>query len=153
YTGGSRRIHLQKNHNPRASNAQRAPNVRHPYNRADGRMITMVTRTKLFADIPFAHRQHGHDGHCDCLHGHNCSIPVTFEADGPDINGFVVDVGKLKYLERWIDEVLDHACLINKDDEEGKRLVLSNPDLFKFAILDDVSCEGLAKFVYEEFNT
>ncbi len=115
-------------------------------------MITLVTCTKLFADIPFAHRQHLHDGHCAFIHGHNWSIQVTFEAERPDINGFVVDFGKLKYLERWIDEVLDHACLINKDDEEGKRLVLSNPDLFKFVILDDVSCEGLAKFVCEEFN-
>ncbi len=112
----------------------------------------MVTCTKLYADIPFAHRQHVHDGHCAFIHGHNWSIQVTFEAERPDINGFVVDFGKLKYLQRWIDEVLDHACLIDKDDEEGKRLVLSNPNLFKFAILEDVSCEGLAKYVYEEFN-
>lgn len=115
-------------------------------------MITLVTCTKLYADIPFAHRQHVHDGHCAFIHGHNWSIQVTFEAERPDINGFVVDFGKLKYLKRWIDEVLDHACLIDKDDEEGKRLVLSNPNLFKFAILEDVSCEGLAKYVYEEFN-
>ena len=115
-------------------------------------MITLVTCTKLYADIPFAHRQHVHDGHCAFIHGHNWSIQVTFEAERPDINGFVVDFGKLKYFKRWIDEVLDHACLIDKDDEEGKRLVLSNPNLFKFAILEDVSCEGLAKYVYEEFN-
>ncbi len=86
----------------------------------------MTTCKKIYSDSPWAHRQHRHDGHCALIHGHNWSIAITFGAEALDENGFVVDFGKLKFLERWIDEHLDHACVFNAEDPMKDRLLIAN---------------------------
>jgi 6-pyruvoyltetrahydropterin/6-carboxytetrahydropterin synthase len=60
----------------------------------------MLTCKKTYFDVPFAHRQHLHDGHCSFVHGHNWDISITFACDKTDENGFVVDFGKLKFLKK-----------------------------------------------------
>jgi 6-pyruvoyltetrahydropterin/6-carboxytetrahydropterin synthase len=110
----------------------------------------MITCTKLYSDIPFAHRQNKHDGHCSLIHGHNWSFEITFAAKQLDSNGFVVDFGKLKYIKKWIEDNLDHACLFNSDDKD----ILSLPtNLFKFHVVEDCSCEGLAIYLYGVFSS
>lgn len=112
----------------------------------------MLTCKKTYRDIPFAHRQHRHDGHCSLIHGHNWAITVTFACSEIDENGFVVDFGKLKYLKTWIDENLDHACLFNESDPEKDALLANAGHLFKAYILPNSSCEGVAQHIYEIFN-
>jgi 6-pyruvoyltetrahydropterin/6-carboxytetrahydropterin synthase len=85
----------------------------------------MITCQKTYSDIPWAHRQHRHDGHCALIHGHNGSITLTFGCHAPDENGFVVDFGKLKFLQRWIDETLDHACVFSTEDPLREALLRS----------------------------
>lgn len=113
----------------------------------------MYTCQKTYTDIPFAHRQHRHDGHCSFIHGHNWSFSFTFGCKKLDECGFVVDFGKLKPIREWIDEHLDHACVFNRDDpllerfqalkEESGKLV------FHAYVVDLCSSEGLAKHLYE----
>ena len=110
----------------------------------------MITCTKKYTDIPFAHRQHLHDGHCAFIHGHNWAISITFEAKKLDENGFVVDFGKLKYIKKWIEENLDHKCLLCKDDPCLPELL--NSKYFDILVVNDCSCEGLAKYVFEEIG-
>lgn len=112
----------------------------------------MLTCKKTYRDIPFAHRQHLHVGHCAHIHGHNWAITLTFACRETDANGFVVDFGALKYLKAWIDEHLDHACLFNENDPEKDALLASVGHLFKPYILPNCSCEGLARHIYEVFN-
>ena len=112
----------------------------------------MLTCTKSYRDIPFAHRQHHHEGHCSFIHGHNWTITLTFACRETDKNGFVVDFGKLGYLKQWIKENLDHACLFNADDPAMDRLLKSEPSLFKPYIIPNCSCEGVAQHLYEVFN-
>lgn len=112
----------------------------------------MLTCSKTYRDIPFAHRQHRHDGHCALIHGHNWAISLTFACHETDANGFVVDFGKLKYLKTWIDEHLDHACLFNESDPEKEALLANSGHLFKPYILPNSSCEGLAQHIFEVFN-
>ena len=112
----------------------------------------MLTCKKSYRDIPFAHRQHRHDGHCALIHGHNWAITLTFACNETDKNGFVIDFGKVKYLKAWIDENLDHACLFNEDDPDKDALLDQFGHLFKPYILPNVSCEGLAQHIYETFN-
>ena len=81
----------------------------------------MLTCRKTYSDIPFAHRQHRHDGHCALIHGHNWAFTLTFACTAPDENGFVVDFGKLKFLRHWITTHLDHACVFNADDAYSRR--------------------------------
>lgn len=130
----------------------------------------MLTCSKLYKDIPFAHRQHNHDGHCAWIHGHNWGIKFTFEADHVDENGFVIDFGKLKFIKNWINERLDHALLLNEGDPylEYLQAVLTDkqawdhladeiPPSYRniFAhilVVPDASCEGLCQYVYDIMN-
>ncbi len=112
----------------------------------------MFTCRKTYSDIPFAHRQHRHDGHCAQIHGHNWSFVFTFGCSELDECGFVVDFGKLKPLKQWIDDNLDHACLFNKDDPLLEDILkineTSGKQVYKPFILDQCSCEGVARHLY-----
>jgi 6-pyruvoyltetrahydropterin/6-carboxytetrahydropterin synthase len=112
----------------------------------------MLTCKKTYADIPFAHRQHRHDGHCALIHGHNWSITLTFACRETDSNGFVVDFGRLKYIKAWIEEHLDHACVFNEDDPQGRALLEQHGDLFKPLMVKSCSCEGLAEHFFAAFD-
>lgn len=110
----------------------------------------MLTCSKTYADIPFAHRQPNHDGHCFFIHGHNWSISLTFSSEKLDENGFIVDFGKLKYIKEWIDKNLDHACVLSEKDPFASEF--KDSKYFKFFFIPDCSCEGLASFLFRELN-
>jgi len=112
----------------------------------------MLTCRKTYRDIPFAHRQPWHDGHCALIHGHNWAIGLTFACSEPDANGFVVDFGRLKYVKRWIDEHLDHACVLAVDDPLKGALIAAAPEAFKLYEVPCTSCEGLAQHLWQVFN-
>lgn len=116
----------------------------------------MFTCQKTYSEIPFAHRQHRHDGHCAKIHGHNWSFTFTFGCERLDECGFVIDFGKLKPLRDWLDENLDHACVFNQDDpllELFMKLNESNDlQVFKPFIVEQCSSEGLARHLYSVAN-
>ncbi len=112
----------------------------------------MITCEKAYTGIPFAHRQHQHDGHCSLIHGHNWDFVFTFGCDALDANGFVVDFGKLKFIKRWIDDHFDHACVFNADDPEREKLVAAVPGAWKVTVVERCSCEGLAKHVFDRVD-
>lgn len=108
----------------------------------------MFTCSKTYADIPFAHRQHRHAGHCALVHGHNWSFTFVFGCRELDANGFVVDFGGLKYVRRWLEENLDHACVFNADDPVREALVAAAPGAWKPLVVPSCSAEGIAEFVF-----
>ena len=112
----------------------------------------MFTCQKTYSDIPFAHRQHRHDGHCAQIHGHNWSFTFTFGCEALDECGFVVDFGKLKPLRDWIEDKLDHACVFNRDDPLLEEILRINETsgcrIYKEYIVDQCSSEGLAKHLF-----
>ena len=113
----------------------------------------MLTCSKTYKDIPFAHRQPLHKGHCSKIHGHNWSIIIEFQATELDANGFVVDFGNLKYIKAFIDEHLDHACLFSKEDSQIDALSKSEfKDLFKILWLDNASVKELHSFYTKHFQ-
>ena len=113
----------------------------------------MITCKKTYSDIPWAHRQHRHEGHCALIHGHNWSITITFGSHEPDENGFVVDFGKLKFLKRWIEENLDHACVFNDEDPMREALVsVGGAAIWKTYVVKNCSCEGMAQHLFDVFN-
>lgn len=111
----------------------------------------MITCAKTYPDIPLAHRQPHHDGHCRFVHGHSWTLRVTFAAESLDANGFVVDFGGLRYLKDWIDQHLDHGILLAHNDAPGRKMVEAQPELFKPYFVDHPSCEGLAAEVFKVF--
>ncbi len=112
----------------------------------------MLTCSKTFADIPLAHRQHQHPGHCRFIHGHSWTVRVTFAATELNEHGFVVDFGKLTSFQHWIDEHLDHGIMLAHDDHAGRSLIDAQPELFKPYWIDQPSCEGLAKELHRVFS-
>jgi len=108
----------------------------------------MFTCTKVYRDVPFAHRQHRHNGNCSFIHGHNWGIGLEFGCKQLDERGFVVDFGGLAYIKTWIDQNLDHACLLAADDPEREALLKSHHKLFKSLIVPSASTEGIAQFLF-----
>jgi 6-pyruvoyltetrahydropterin/6-carboxytetrahydropterin synthase len=122
----------------------------------------ILTCSKRYDDLPFAHRQPNHDGHCAWIHGHNWSFEFEFAADTPDECGFVIDFGKLKWLRAWIEERFDHTLVLNEDDphlpylrsaldtQPGDRGV---GPFAKIIALPDCSSEGLSRWLFETVNS
>ncbi|HUG13117.1 MAG TPA: 6-carboxytetrahydropterin synthase [Opitutaceae bacterium] len=111
----------------------------------------MFTCSKVYADIPFAHRQHRHGGHCALVHGHTWSLRFTFACEHTDENCFVVDFGGLRYIREWIDRTLDHACLFNADDPLRDALVAAAPGAWKPLVVEN--CTTMGEIVRESLAT
>lgn len=128
----------------------------------------MITCQKTYTDIPFAHRQQNHDGHCKYIHGHNWEFTFEFGAESLDENNFIIDFGKLKWLKQWLEERFDHKLVLNESDpwlahltnvlqglnmETGGEPTFPECPMFAdITIVPDASVEGLAKWVYENVN-
>lgn len=128
----------------------------------------MITCTKTFADLPFAHRQHNHDGHCALIHGHNWSFTFEFGATALDANGFVIDFGKLKWLRTRLEDLFDHTLVLNESDPWLRYLAGtllqsgpvplgvedrgSHPCFAKIVVVPNCGAEGLADYVMQTFN-
>lgn len=126
----------------------------------------MITCTKRFSDIPFAHRQPNHEGHCSLIHGHNWAFEFEFAAYLPkedrlaedshdlqtvDKNGFVVDFGNLKWLKEWLNGKFDHALVLNEADpclrQLREWLCVYQPALAHITVVPNCGAEGLATYV------
>lgn len=113
----------------------------------------MTTCTKLYTDIPFAHRQPNHEGHCSLIHGHNWSFEIEFVCKQKDKCGFVIDFGKLQDVKQMLN-TFDHALLLNEDDPglmflQGmlNRQASDAVHFARIVVVPDCSCEGLAEYV------
>ena len=110
--------------------------------------MSELSCSKRWSDIPFAHRQHEHEGHCSLIHGHNWDIEVRFTSTTVDRNGFVVDFGKLKPMKEYLNR-FDHALVLRSDDPILYKL---SEDICRIVELPDASSEGLAKHLFGEFS-
>lgn len=114
----------------------------------------MFTCAKTFDDLPFAHRQWRHPGHCSLIHGHSWAFDVTFAAEALDAMGFVIDFGDLKELRERLRELFDHTLVIGEDDPERERFEgLAAAGLCRIVTVPSGSAEGLAAWVFELADT
>lgn len=130
-------------------------------------MKCITTCTKQFINLPFAHRQHNHDGHCRLIHGHNWTFELTWAAEKLDENLFVIDFGKLKWVRAFLEDHFDHTLVLNQDDPWLKYLINGlnpkfGPDaeknppteepFAKIIVVPNCGAEGLAAFVLHHIN-
>lgn len=78
-------------------------------------------RIKTQIDLAVSHRLSKHKEDCKNIHGHNLKIIVCVRSPVLDENDMVVDFKELKNGLKYIHDFLDHALLLNKDDEQLKR--------------------------------
>ncbi len=106
--------------------------------------------TKRYIDLPCAHRQHAHTGHCRFVHGYSRSFKFYFEASKLDGNNFVVDFSALEELSSWLKYMFDHTLLINESDPELAFFQdMHSRGLCDLRTMPSVSMEGTAKYVYD----
>ena len=119
--------------------------------RLNGLVTSLPFRsTKTFADLPCAHRQHLHSGHCRFVHGYSRTVTLTFAADALDENHFVVDFSALKALKAWLIEMFDHTLLINEGDPELPTFQqLHDRGVVDLRVVPNVSMEATAKLVFD----
>lgn len=110
----------------------------------------MFTATKIYQDLPAAHRQPGHVGHCRLIHGHNWSFAITFGCVVTDENGFVIDVGELDSVKEFMQSHFDHTLLINHSDPIKDRAGFFSAlhDFANVVSVPNCGMEGLAEFVF-----
>ncbi len=76
-----------------------------------------ITCTKRL-EFDYAHRLPNHEGKCKHLHGHRGVVEITCAAAVLDHVGRIVDFGDIKRIVGgWLDEHLDHACIVHGTDD------------------------------------
>ena len=113
-------------------------------------MTSPFTSTKTFANLPCAHRQWRHEGHCAWIHGYSRSFLFVFGADALDEQHFVMDFGALKKVRAWLEHMFDHTMLICADDPELEVFEgLHDRGMCSLRVLPNVSMEATAKYVHD----
>lgn len=78
----------------------------------------MATVTRIF-EFDAAHRVMNEKVKCFNLHGHRFKVELTFEYFTKSSLGYAIDFKEIKRIAgTWLDEKLDHACILNPNDTE-----------------------------------
>jgi len=129
-------------------------------------MSYRYSSTKRFDNFSVAIRQwKAQHSHCQLLHGYSFEIKVWFASNEPDIDkqldemSWIVDFGAFKSqptgngLKDWLNNLLDHTTLIEKDDPYLDFFQSAAMEgLCKLQIMDKMGAESLARFILEKFN-
>ena len=67
-------------------------------------MSERYTSTKTYRNLPCAHRQWRHEGHCAYVHGYSREYTFFFDAKSMDKHGWVVGFGDLKELQKYLQK-------------------------------------------------
>lgn len=80
---------------------------------------------------------------CSCLHGHSYKVEVIIFAKELNSQGFVIDFGKLKSFQTWLDKYFDHALILTSEDYNNY-LTDSNQKYFIMRDYNNTSAENMA---------
>lgn len=122
--------------------------------------------TKRFDNFSVALRQwKAKHSHCQLLHGYAFEVQVWFASNEPDIEkqlddmSWIVDFGSFKKqpegngLKDWLNNLLDHTTLIEKDDPYRDLFEsMQMEGICKVHFMEKMGAESLAKFILEKFN-
>ncbi len=108
---------------------------------------------KTFRGLSCAHRRWRHDGHCAFIHGYDRAVTIWFEAHARDENGFVMDFGQLKSVQKWLEAQFDHTLLLDADDPLLPVFkTLEEQGACRLVVFEDVGMEGSARHIYRYVN-
>lgn len=90
-----------------------------------------------------AHRLPFLGGKCENLHGHSWEVKINFLAtkyeQGMNSQGISVEYGMLKRLVRnWIDDYLDHGCMLGVHDPLLQVLLEADSKVFVFGDMKEL---------------
>lgn len=87
------------------------------------------------------------------IHGHNWGFDIVFTAEKLDDCGFVIDVGQLQSVKKFLTEAFDHTLLVNADDPELKDILANEGRRSNIKLLQNCGMEGIAKMVFDNVET
>lgn len=110
----------------------------------------MMQSILLTHRVEMAHRL-SHPGSpvkCQSIHGHSWTITAELAAPALDARGMILEFGTFKAAWRaWLDDTLDHALVVKRDDPVAAAIVAVQPDA-RITYLDaQPSTEVLARWV------
>ncbi|HEX9779743.1 MAG TPA: 6-carboxytetrahydropterin synthase [bacterium] len=104
-----------------------------------------VTRVIHFS---YGHRLLNYEGRCRFLHGHNGRVEVELRAAGLDAQGMVRDFDDIKQtIQQWIDDTLDHAMLLRKDDPLAESLKTRGERIYLMDV--NPTAEAIARLIFD----
>ncbi|MCG8699481.1 MAG: 6-carboxytetrahydropterin synthase [Bacteroidales bacterium] len=89
-----------------------------------------------------------YSGKCNNNHGHSYRVAIEIEATELDNRDMVIDFNETKILKQWIDDNLDHASILWKEDPLIPLLKQLNNKLF--ITEESPTSEYLAKIILEK---
>jgi 6-pyruvoyltetrahydropterin/6-carboxytetrahydropterin synthase len=97
----------------------------------------------------YGHRLTGYEGKCSRLHGHNARAFFAVESRRLDRAGMATDFAHIKRtLKRWIDDNLDHKCILSADDPLRRELErLKEPH---FTLDANPTTENIARLLFDQ---
>lgn len=91
-----------------------------------------------------------HESKCRHLHGHRYEVEATFEADGLDSLGRVVDFGVIKtVLGAWIDEHWDHTTILWDKDRALGDAIAAQTGQVNYYLPYNPTAENIARYLLE----
>lgn len=76
----------------------------------------MYSCVKRFPEICVSHRNHRAPTHCAKVHGYARTVELTISCHKMAEQDWVIDLGDLKDVRKWIEEQWDHRLLLSDDD-------------------------------------
>lgn len=100
-------------------------------------------------DFCYGHRLRDYRGKCKNVHGHNGRVEFDLMAPRLDKRAMVVDFSDIAdAMRKWINENLDHAMLMRKDDP---MLAIFRKNKQPVYVLDDnPTAESIAKLLFDK---
>lgn len=106
--------------------------------------------TRIF-EFDAGHRVVGHEGKCKYLHGHRYKLHAQFEAKDLDLVGRVIDFSTIKdRLGNWINENLDHTCILWSKDEKLGFMIESETGQKIYYINSNPTAENIANHILND---
>lgn len=104
-------------------------------------------------DWCMAHRLgKGYQGKCKSLHGHSYSATVVMQLhDYSTLNDYdmVKDYNDMKSFKTWIDDNLDHGCLVSSTDKSLLNFLKKEKSTY-FVIEGNPTAENIAIMLYKQ---
>ena len=105
---------------------------------------------KRFSGYSTAHRLWKADSHCRFVHGYDRTFDITFGCHNLDSNGWVIDFGGLKHVDKTISDLFDHRLCLAKDDPLLNDFkLLERLGGCQLTIMDHPGMEGAAETVHD----
>lgn len=102
-------------------------------------------------DFTGAHRLVGLDIPCQALHGHYYKVSFTFEAEGLDGDGMVIEFDSAKQkIRNWFDENWDHNIILHDSDKELGEAVSNITKQKIFYVSFNPTAENLGSYLLNE---